>query len=270
MYRLEAIYLYPVKSLGGIALQEAHLERRGLLYDRRWMLVDEQGRFISQREYPALARLGTALQGRLLRIFEKEAPSRFVDLAIEPPVEVREKRTVQVWGDYCRACVYPPEVNAWFSDYLHARVQLVFMPDNTLRRADGRYTPNPTTLSFADGFPYLLIGLASLEDLNRRLAQPVPMSRFRPNLVFSGGRPYEEDSWREFWIGEAQFLAVKPCARCAVVSTDQETGMRHAEPLQTLATYRRRGNRILFGQNALWTGEGSNFIRVGLQLTKGC
>ncbi len=270
MYRLEAICVYPVKSLGGITLSEARLERQGLQYDRRWMLVDAQGQFVSQREEPTLACLGTALQAEQLIIFDKQRPTHQISLPLTPHEEAMRSLIVQVWGDRCRALAYPPEVNAWFSEYLKAEVQLVFMPHSTLRQVDRHYAPPKTPVSFADGFPYLLIGQASLDDLNQRLKQPVPMSRFRPNFVFSGGQPYEEDNWEQFCIGEARFLAVKPCARCAIVTTDQDTGERSAEPLKTLATYRRQGHRILFGKNALWTGEGSNRVHIGMLLTKGC
>jgi len=270
VYRLEAIYVYPVKSLGGITLSEACLERRSLQYDRRWMLVDAQGQFVTQREVPALARLGTALQAGQLVIFEKERPAHQIGLPLAPPEKAMQPLMVQVWGDRCWALAYPPEINAWFSNYLRVEVQLVFMPHSTLRQVDRHYAPPKTPVSFADSFPYLLIGQASLDDLNQRLAQPVPMSRFRPNFVFSGGLPYEEDNWERFCIGEAHFLAVKPCARCTVITTDQDTGERSAEPLKTLATYRREGHRILFGKNALWTGEGSNRVHIGMLLTKGC
>ncbi len=137
------------------------------------------------------------------------------------------------------------------------------MPDTTRRRADGRYAPKGQYVSFADGFSYLIIGQASLDDLNSRLAQPLPMNRFRPNLVFTGGEPFEEDNWSDFQIGSVPFRGVKPCGRCIITTADQETAQRAAEPLKTLATYRKRGNKILFGQDVVWTGEGEASIRVG-------
>jgi len=125
------------------------------------------------------------------------------------------------------------------------------MPDTARRRADGRYAPKGHFVSFADGFPYLLVGEASLTDLNERLAVPVPMNRFRPNLVFSGGQAYEEDQWSDFTIGDVDFRGVKPCGRCLIITTDQDTGTRYQEPLKTLATYRRTNNKVLFGQNVV-------------------
>jgi uncharacterized protein YcbX len=137
------------------------------------------------------------------------------------------------------------------------------MPDTTRRWADGRYAPKGQHVSFADGFPFLLIGQATLDDLNSRLAQPLPMNRFRPNFVFTGGEPFEEDGWGEIEIGNWKFQCVKPCARCIIPTTDQETATRAAEPLKTLATFRKKGNKILFGQNVVWLGEGDAQVRAG-------
>lgn len=260
MRALSEIYIYPVKSLGGIALREAKLEIRGLRYDRRWMLADTAGRFVSQREIPAMTRLGTAIQGDHLRIFVKNRPEEFLDIPLE--YDLLSKTRVQVWSDKCGALEYPLFVSQWFSDQLGMGVRLVRMPDTTRRRADGRYAPKGQYVSFADGFPYLLIGQASLDDLNARLETPVPMDRFRPTFVFTGGAPYEEDAWSDFRIGNALFRGVKPCARCIVTTTDQQTGLRGAEPLRTLAQYRNRANKVLFGQNVVWMG-GGDLVGVG-------
>ena len=134
------------------------------------------------------------------------------------------------------------------------------MPGTTRRWADGRYAPKGQHVSFADGFPFLIIGQASLDDLNSRLEHPLPMNRFRPNFVFTGGMPFEEDTWKEFQISNFQFLCVKPCARCIIPTTDQETATRAAEPLKTLATFRKAGNKIHFGQNVVWLGAGGKTI----------
>ncbi|MFN0035452.1 MAG: MOSC domain-containing protein [Saprospiraceae bacterium] len=269
--------MYPIKSLGGIALQEAVPERRGLRYDRRWMLVDDTGRFVTQREIPNMALLGTAIEPPFLSVFWKNGPLEKVRIPLEMSPLQLPKLRVQIWGDQCPARVLPDEINQWFSDNLGQNLRLVFMPDTTRRPADGRYAPRGHHVSFADGFPYLLIGQASLDDLNSRLAQPLPMNRFRPNFVFTGGQAFEEDEWKEFAIGNQQspisnqqstinnqqFRAVKPCARCIIPTTDQDTAARAAEPLKTLATFRKFGNRILFGQNVVWLGEGDGVVRVG-------
>jgi uncharacterized protein YcbX len=261
---LTELNIYPVKSLGGISLQESVVQPRGLQYDRRWMLVDEQGRFVSQREVAEMTQLGTAIEPPFLVVFSKKNPASRVRIPLEPPVSEMPEITVTIWDDHCTARVHPPEINTWFSDMLGLPLRLVFMPDTTVRPTDPKYAPEGLPVSFSDGFPFLLIGRASLDDLNNRLAEPLPMDRFRPNFVFTGGTPYEEDDWAEFSIGSVRFRGVKPCARCIITTTDQETGARAAEPLKTLATYRKHGNRILFGQNVLWEAGSRDIVQVGM------
>ena len=267
MRTLSEIWIYPIKSLGGIPLIEAKAEPRGLQYDRRWMLVDDTGRFVSQREIPRMALLGTAVEPPYLSVFWRNNPSEKIQIPLEAPVGDLEKLQVQIWDDQCAARVLPKEINDWFSENLEQNLRLVYMPDTTRRSADGRYAPKGHHVSFADGFPFLIIGQASLDDLNSRLAQPLPMNRFRPNFVFTGGEPFEEDTWERFSIGNQQFRGVKPCGRCIIPTTDQETATRSAEPLKTLATFRKVGNKILFGQNLVWLGAGQDGVgeqvRVG-------
>jgi len=283
---LSAIFVYPIKSLGGIPLEAAVVQPRGLQYDRRWMLVDEHDRFVSQREVAALATLGTAIEPPFLVVFSKKKPTLRVHIPLEPPVSERPETTVQIWDDRCRARVHAPAIQAWFTEMLGASVRLVFMPDTTVRVTDPKYAraeyvaaavrrrgdavASGIPVSFSDGYPYLIIGQASLDDLNDRLAQPLPMDRFRPNFVFTGGLPYEEDAWEAFALGDTGFRGVKPCARCTITTTDQETGVRHAEPLKTLASYRQQGHRILFGQNVIWTGNGGGIVKIGMPLSIGC
>lgn len=261
MHILSEIWIYPVKSLGGISLTEAKVEPRGLQYDRRWMLVDDTGRFVSQREIPAMALLGTAIESPHLTVFWKKNPAEKIRIPLEIPADEMGKLQVQIWDDQCRAQVLPKEINDWFSENLKQSLRLVYMPDTTRRWADGRYAPEGQHVSFADGFPFLLIGQASLDELNSRLAQPLPMNRFRPNFVFTGGSPFEEDTWGQINIGNVKFQCVKPCARCIIPTTDQETGTRSAEPLKTLVTFRQVGHKILFGQNVVWLGEGEARVR---------
>lgn len=252
MLLLSEIWIYPIKSLGGIALTESLVQPRGLQYDRRWMLTDKQGMFVTQREIAGMALLGTAVEPPFLTVFLKKNPAENIRIPLEPPAAEMEKTRVQVWSANCAARRYGPEVNDWFSEVLGQKLQLVFMPDTTRRPADARYAPRGQHVSFADGFPFLLIGQASLDELNSRLEQSLPMNRFRPNFVVTGSRPFEEDEWKQFTINNLQFQCVKPCARCIIPTTDQETGARRAEPLKTLATYRREGTKILFGQNVVW------------------
>ena len=263
---LSEIWIYPVKSLGGMALTEAKVEPRGLQHDRRWMLVDETGRFVSQREIPAMVLLGTAIEPGHLVVFVKNEPAESIRIPLEISPEAHPAIEVGIWGDCCEALVLPGAISEWFSDQLHQSLRLVHMPDSTRRWADGQYAPPGQHVSFADGYPILIIGQASLDDLNSRMEQPLPMERFRPNFVFTGGQAFEEDNWREFEISGQRFLGVKPCARCIIPTIDQQTGERAAEPLKTLNTFRKQDSKILFGQNVVWLGEGEAKVEVGAPL----
>lgn len=258
---ITAIYVYPVKSLAGISLQEAVPEVRGLQYDRRWMLVDESGTFVSQREIPKMALLDTAITPEGIAVFPRQNPADRVLIPFEPTPDA-PLLEVKVWDDYCEGQVVSADLNQWFSAQLEHALQLVYMPVATQRIADQRYAPAGHTVSYADGFPVLIIGESSLEALNRKLEQPVGMDRFRPNLVFSGGEAFEEDEWQDFSIGNQKFRGVKKCGRCIMTTIDQQTTEKSAEPLKTLAGFRKDGNRILFGQNLVWMG-GEGGIRVG-------
>lgn len=249
-FRLSQINIYPIKSLGGIALNQAMVEKRGLRYDRRWMLVDEQGLFMSQRTFAAMALLQVELVSGGLQVSHKQGAGLTpLHLPFEP--ECGQPLTVQVWDDSCQALEVSAEANAWFSEALGRNCRLVYMPEASRRQVDLRYARTGDITSFSDAFPLLVIGEASLADLNSKLSQPVPMNRFRPNLVFSGGLPFAEDTWRDFSIGAASFKAVKPCARCVMTTIDQQTAGKSPEPLRTLGTYRQQVHKILFGQNVL-------------------
>ncbi len=257
--QLSAIYIYPIKSLGGFAVDSARVEERGLQHDRRWMLVDADNNFLTQRNHPQLALLQVSLPGDELVVTHKTTLDQ-ISIPQEP--QTSEVLRVKVWSDTCRAVAASPVADAWFSGFLGQPCRLVYMPDTTKRRVDARYAVADNHTSFSDGYPFLLIGQASLNDLNSRLAEPLPMNRFRPNLVVSGGEPYAEDDWHELHVGETAFFGVKPCGRCTVTTTDQETGETGKEPLKTLAAYRKRGNKILFGQNMVFGRQGSQ-ISVG-------
>ncbi len=265
---LSEIWVYPIKSLGGISMQAAVTETRGLQYDRRWMLVDVAGRFVSQREIPAMAMLGTTIGASFLTVFWKHKPTERIDIPLDIPISNLPSLLVEVWDDQCTACSLPEEINQWFSAQLGQDLRLVLMPETTHRSTDERYTPPGHPVSFADGFPYMIIGQASLDELNTRLDHALPINRFRPNLVFTGGQAFEEDTWEAFWVGKQPFKGVKLCARCIMPTIDQDTAARAAEPLKTLAGYRNTDNKIFFGQNVIWLGEGSSFIRVGDRISQ--
>ena len=243
-------------------MQEAEVEERGFKYDRRWMLVDPSGEFLTQRQHPQLALLQVALGTSELTVFSKVDPSREISFDLE--MNSGKEMQVKVWGDEVAALQVAPAVSAWFSDFLGMDVELVVMPESSHRKLNPRYAVQEESVSFADGMPYVIIGQASLDELNGRLADPVGMDRFRPNLVFSGGDAYAEDQFKQLRIGEVDFQVVKPCARCVMITVDQEKGTKGKEPLATLATYRSQGSKVYFGQNAVALTQG--IVRVGDEL----
>ncbi|SEM91683.1 hypothetical protein SAMN04488505_10739 [Chitinophaga rupis] len=263
MLAVSELYIYPVKSLGGIALPAASLTDRGFEYDRRWMLVDENNRFLSQREVPLMACLHVELHDDYLVVINIHKPDFFYPIPLQPLTT--ETTMVTVWDDECPAQWVSAKADAWFSEQLEISCRLVHMPDSSHRHVDERYANNKEITSFSDGYPLLMIGQASLDDLNSRLASPLPMNRFRPNIVFTGGLPFQEDDMQQFGIGDIRFWGVKLCARCVMTTIDQQTAVKTKEPLKTLSTYRMKDNKILFGQNLLYQGRGT--IRVGDAIT---
>jgi uncharacterized protein YcbX len=259
---LAAINVYPVKGLKGIALREARCTERGLEHDRRWMVVDSAGMFLSQREHPKMATVWTELGDGVLSLSAPDEAS--IDVPIEakgPPLRV------QVWNSMCDAVATSPAADAWLSRYLGLACRLVYMPDSSMRYSNPAYAGEGHAVGFADGYAYLVIGEASLADLNARLLAKdhaaLPMNRFRPNLVVSGAPPFAEDGWGEIAIGEAILRGAKPCGRCQVTTTDQTTGeVKGPEPLATLATYRDSPDfGVMFGMNLVAVRPG--LVRVG-------
>jgi uncharacterized protein YcbX len=258
MLTVSKIFIYPIKSLGGIAVSSAFVTDRGLQYDRRWMLIDEHNTFLTQREIATMALFGVAIQKEDLLVTHKPGGAAIL-IPFKP--QTNEMLTVEVWSDQCKAVVVSHEANQWFSDKLGINCRLVYMPDAVNRRVDGRYATNKEIVSFADGYPMLLIGQSSLDDLNSRLQEKLTIQRFRPNIVFTGGEPFEEDELEVFKIKDILFYGVKLCARCVVTTIHPDTAITGKEPLRTLATYRMRNNNIYFGQNLLHKGEG--WIEIG-------
>jgi len=249
---LDAMHIYPVKSMAGIPVTAWPVETLGLTYDRRWMVVDTAGRFVTQREVPKMCLIRVSLGPSCL---ELQAPGRGGIETPLAPSPLRSQR-VTVWGDPCDAWLPDPEADRWLSGVLDADLRLAFLPEGGGRSIDPHFDRLGRRVGFADGFPFLLIGAASLDDLNGRLSTPVPMNRFRPSLVVRGSPPFAEDTWRRAQIGRIHFDVVKPCARCATTTTDQATAERGVEPLRTLATYRRVEGEVRFGQNLIHRGTG--------------
>jgi len=250
-----------VKSIGGIRVSSAFVREKGLVDDRRWMLVDNNKIFMTQRDHPRLSLFKTERTGHSFCI-------RYGQDVLDLPAPSNlngEPETVRVWDDMVSVKFADASVNKWFSDRLAFPCNLVWFPEENFRPVDPDYAVGKENVSLADGYPLLVIGQASLDDLNTRLTEPVPINRFRPNLVFTGGKPYEEDHWKSFRVGNNRFLGVKTCGRCVTTTVNQETGEKGREPLLTLSRYRREGEKISFGQNVLAVDH--NEIREGDEIS---
>lgn len=266
--KLTEINIYPIKSLGGIALENSELDMRGLQFDRRWMLVDEKNRFQTQREMPEMAQFRLEIRPPFLEIYHKDRPSERLKTPLAPDWRSLEKAIVTTWGWTGAARICTAGATDFFSENLKNKFRLAFMPSSTRRQTDLKFAEKGQFTSFADAFSFLVIGQKSLDDLNRRLFEKgspaLPMNRFRPNFVFDGDGavPFSEDSWVDFSIGKSSFRVGKPCARCEMTTIDQQNSSRGKEPLRTFSTYRFKDNKILFGQNLLWTG-GEKAVQLG-------
>lgn len=218
---------------------------------------------MTQRQIAPMALLEVSLQQNHLEVRHriKDIAPLKIPFMPESPAELVE---APIWDDTSKAIIVSQEANSWFSEVLEQACQLVYMPGEGQRSTSGKTSGRIQKVSFADEYPALIIGQASLDDLNQRLAEPLPMNRFRPNLVFTGGKPFEEDSWHALTIGNHRFWAEKPCARCVVTTIDQRTGIKGKEPLTTLATYRKWNNKLLFGQNLMYDAGG--FVKIGDQI----
>lgn len=239
--------MYPIKSCGGIAVEEWDVDERGLRHDRRWMLTDEAGRFLTQRQLPRMALIKVRIEPDGLLVDAPGMPT--LDVAFHPPEG--KLRLARVWDDLVESQTVGDEADRWFSEFLQMRCKLVYLPEKSVRPVDPAYGMPGDRVGLADGFPFLLISEASLANLNARLEHPVPMNRFRPNLVVRGCEPFAEDDWSRIRIGSITFRVVKPCARCAIITVDQTSAATGKEPLPTLARFRLAGTKVLFGQNLI-------------------
>jgi uncharacterized protein YcbX len=246
---LSGLFIYPIKACAGIALERADVVERGLAFDRRYMLVDPSGTFITQREVPQLCRVTTALKDDLLLV---SAPGKTaLALPTRPAADLPlARQPYRVW-DSVGSALEHPSGSRWFSELLNDDVTLLYMPDSERRQVNPSRARPDDIVSFADAYPLMLMSTASLSDLNQRLSEPVDMRRFRPNLVISGGEPYGEDSFTTVRIGAVSFRAVKRCERCVVTTVDPDTAARGDEPLRTLARYRLEDGNVWLGMNLI-------------------
>lgn len=272
--KLASIHVYPVKGARGVALRESDVLRGGLRFDRRFMILDEgaedgrgrTGRFVTQREEPRLALLETAIEGDALVLSSAQGGRASLPLAPSPQ-EVAEapRRRVRVFDDETEAVALDTPANDVVSRHLGRTCTLVYMPDDVVRPVEAPYGEPGDRVGFADAYPVLVASLASLADLNAHLPSPVPMDRFRPNLVVDGGLPWAEDEHGRVRIGTLELRMPKRCARCNVTLVDQATAQVGKEPLRTLAKLRADGNKVYFAQNAIPDGEG--VVHVGDDVT---
>ena len=262
MPTLSAIHVFPLKSGAALSPTQAHVQTRGLAHDRRWMAVDEAGKFVTGRQQSRMTLIRAQSDEASLRL---EAPG-MPTLQIATPAAGARIET-SVWGAAVTPLLAEDDAHAWISAYLRAPHRLVYMDEACARplkaKYDGSYGEDSDEVSFADGFPLLLISQASLDLLNSKLAQPVPMLRFRPNLVVADTAPHAEDKWKRIRVGDSEFEVAKPCTRCVFTNVDFERGQRDAngQPLRALTTYRRTADGVTFGQNLIPRGLG--IVHVG-------
>jgi uncharacterized protein len=258
MLRVTALYRYPVKSCRGIAVPSAEVAARGFAEDRRFLVVDADGKFLTQRVLPRMALIDTALAAGDLVL--SSAGHGAVRVPLHGPAPHPATRAVIIWKDTVLAEDCGDGPAAWLSDFLGLACRLVRAGDAYSRpvlahKLPPALRPDPPAaheVSFADGFPFLVISEESLADLNGRLDAPVPMNRFRPSVVVAGGAPYAEDTWGRFRIGDVVFHGATRCGRCIVTTTDQITAERGKEPLLTLSGYRRDADgSVMFGRNVV-------------------
>jgi uncharacterized protein YcbX len=244
---LSEILIYPVKSLAGIAVNHWPVTKTGLLYDRKWMLIDTDDAFLSQRKLPKMALIKTTLTESHLILSAPGCDD--LRIPLEPPVNQLAYATV--WESTDVASLVSFEADDWLSRFLETKCRLVFQPDNRVRPVDPNYGHSTDQVAFSDGFPFLIVSENSLKALNKSMSFPLTMARFRPNLVIAGCDSYAEDTWREIRIGEIDFRLPKPCSRCSVPAVDPDTAEVNKEPLTALNNTRKWHNKVYFGQNAL-------------------
>jgi len=258
---LSSLHIYPIKSCGGLSLERASLDARGLAHDRRFMLVDDAGVFVTQREEPAMALFHCGFDGDDVMV------SHDAMGAIHIPLHGDGERVeVRVWKDKVSA-ILCPEASAYFRRALDRSVRLVRLPEDATRVANPARAGAGHLVSFADGYPLLLTSKASLADLEARAGREFSMRRFRPNLVVSGLPAWAEDELTSFTVGDVAMRAVKPCERCAITTVDPLTGGRDEEPLRTLASFRKHDGKVRFGVNVVHDEPGE--LEVGQHIELG-
>jgi len=250
--------VYPIKSCAQNSVDMLRVDGCGPENDRRWMLVDESGRFLTQRKISKMVFLKVAVGVEGLFVVAPGVSPLVVPFS---EFSAGNQIEVEIWSDKCLAQLAGEDVNRWFTGFLGVGARLVFMPRTTRRLIDARYARNEQTVSFADGFPLLLTTEASLRDLNSRLSSPIPMKRFRPNIVVNGDVSFAEDGWSRVRVGNLEFMVSKPCSRCVMPTINTETGVSEPEVFRVLKSFRQQEGNVYFGQNLIPCGQG--VIKLG-------
>ena len=260
---IHSLHIYPIKSCQGISLQTVELTATGFKYDRHWMLVDKQGKFISQRTHPQLATIKTFLTTDCLTV---ESHTSMLQI----PLETSDNRQMQVtiWNDKCSAAIVSSECSDWFSQFLDTECELVFLPKSEKRQVDPEYSTKNQIVGFSDGFPLLVLSRASIDLLNTKLSQKADIDRFRANIILKGCPAHAEDNCSELSVNDITILLPKPCSRCIIPSIHQQNAEKYPEVLKALAGYRKTGNHIYFGQNGVHLSEGIISIGEEIELTE--
>lgn len=262
--KLTKIIIYPIKSLGGVELQESELDHFGLKYDRRWMLITDNGKALTQRENHSLSQFIVALNNDTVIVRHKE--DELFEAKIPLTLNEGISTNVTIWNDTCNAFEAEESINTLFSKKIGESVKLVYLPDLNGRTIDTKYAKNGEKTSFTDGFQILILGEESINFLNSKLEEKITYHRFRPNLIFSGGQPNCEDNFRDFTIGNSHFKGLKQCSRCVITTINPANSKTGKEPLKTLNTYRLINQKVMFGMNVIHI-KGSK-IRVGEGITQ--
>ncbi len=250
------INIYPVKGLAAVSVTESMAYTTGFDFDRRWMLLDEQNRFLTQRQLPLMALLTPELTNGLIHIRNGNDGITFErNETFGKPIQTF------VWDDPATTLEVNPVVSQWFSDALHLPVKLVRLADEIARMHPSSAINQSIPVSLADAYPYLVLGLKSVAFLNQKLTTAIPADRFRANILIETSAAHEEDTWKTYSLGQAVFQSVKPCGRCTVITIDQKTGEQNNEPLKVLNTYRKKDQNVIFGMHTICLEQG--LVKIG-------
>jgi uncharacterized protein YcbX len=262
MYAISQLYYHPIKSLGSILTDQFSVGPCGPMLDRRIMLVDPTGTFITQRQAPLMSLISVNDLGCEFRLTYQDDSI----LLPWPNFSTKTKSVlVDVWGEKINGQLMPSAGSSWLSAILNKEVRLVYMDDSEHRQVDLEYVDKGVRTGFADGFPFLLISQASIDFISEKVGYGISVQRFRPNIVVSGCQPFEEDGWRKIKIGQIEFDIVKSCSRCVIPTINLQTAEKDKAVMQVMLDYRKKGAEVFVGQNLVHRQLG--ILRAGQPVT---